>query len=313
MTDFSELSNTGFFARHETFCPRYGWLKKGFDGVRDPDIFDRPDAIEKLGVGKNMVRAIRFWGVAFKIIEPDQESMHQRLSGPMRPTRFGEKLLSDKNGWDPFLEDPGTLWLLHWKLFVPPIAATSWSYAMNLKNPGLFSLKDLGRALSDCKESVPELSRYSDSSLEKDASCFTRMYAPPGRRFSEEIECPFTQLGLLLSGENTQTFRFNTDAKPSLPDMIFLTACFDYARHSQPDMRTLGLNKIVYHANSPGTVFRLSETDAGNRLERVAENLDSVLFTESYGNRQLQFDREPETLYWEALDHYFKDGGYIRI
>jgi len=69
MTDFSELSNSGFFAGHETFCPRYGWLKKGFDGVRDPDIFDSPDAIEKPGVGKNMVRAIRFWGVAFKIIE----------------------------------------------------------------------------------------------------------------------------------------------------------------------------------------------------------------------------------------------------
>ncbi|HHC25322.1 MAG TPA: DUF4007 family protein, partial [Desulfobacterales bacterium] len=162
MTDFNELPNSGFFARHETFCPRYGWLKKGFDGVlSDSDIFDTQDAIEKLGVGKNMVRAIRFWGVAFKIIEARQESTRQRLSGPMRGTRFGKKLLSDKNGWDPFLEDPGTLWLLHWNLFVPPIAATAWSYAINLKNLGLFSLQDLGRALSDCKESVPELSRYS--------------------------------------------------------------------------------------------------------------------------------------------------------
>ncbi|QTA89668.1 DUF4007 family protein [Desulfonema magnum] len=70
MTEFTELPNNGFFARHETFCPRYGWLKKGFDGVRESDIFDSPDAIEKLGVGKNMVRAIRFWCVAFKIIEP---------------------------------------------------------------------------------------------------------------------------------------------------------------------------------------------------------------------------------------------------
>ncbi len=309
MTEINELPNSGFFARHETFCPRYGWLKKGFDGVlNDSDIFDAQDAIEKLGVGKNMVRAIRFWGVAFKIIEPDQESGQQRLSGPMRATRFGERLLSDKNGWDPFLEDPGTLWLLHWKLFVPPIAATAWSYAINL---GVFSLKDLEQSLIDCKKMIPETARYSDSSLEKDASCFTRMYAPPKKRTLEDVECPFTQLGLLLSGEKTQMFRFDTDIKPSLPNMIFLTACLDYARHSQSDLKTLGLNKIVYHMNSPGAVFKLSETDVGHRLEHAAENLDGVLFTESYGNRQLQFEQEPENLYWEVLTHYFKDGGHI--
>ena len=63
--------NEGFFARHETFCPRYGWLKKGFDAIKKyPDIFTRDDAIEILGVGKNMVRAIRFWCVAFKITKP---------------------------------------------------------------------------------------------------------------------------------------------------------------------------------------------------------------------------------------------------
>lgn len=50
----------GFFARHETFCPRYGWLKKGFDRIngyngfeKESSIFDADDAIEKLGVGKN--------------------------------------------------------------------------------------------------------------------------------------------------------------------------------------------------------------------------------------------------------------------
>ena len=33
------------FARHETFHPRFGWLKKGFDLVtRDLDIFQKDDA-----------------------------------------------------------------------------------------------------------------------------------------------------------------------------------------------------------------------------------------------------------------------------
>ncbi|MCT7964099.1 DUF4007 family protein [Laspinema sp. D1] len=48
------------FARHETFHPRFGWLKKGFDKAKeDPGVFLAEDAPVRLGVGKNMVRSIR--------------------------------------------------------------------------------------------------------------------------------------------------------------------------------------------------------------------------------------------------------------
>lgn len=59
------------FARHETFHPRYGWLKKGFDKANygdDPLFFNRDHASVVLGVGKNMVKPIKYWGVAFKIL-----------------------------------------------------------------------------------------------------------------------------------------------------------------------------------------------------------------------------------------------------
>ena len=58
------------FARHETFHPRFGWLKKGYDKVSDDqEVFSKKDAPVVLGVGKNMVKAIRYWCIAFKIIE----------------------------------------------------------------------------------------------------------------------------------------------------------------------------------------------------------------------------------------------------
>ena len=80
--EFDKWVNQGSFARHETFCPRYGWLKKGFEGVNsDRSVFDSADAIERLGVGKNMVRAIRFWCVAFHLIIP-LESRGKRFSFP---------------------------------------------------------------------------------------------------------------------------------------------------------------------------------------------------------------------------------------
>jgi hypothetical protein len=93
-------SGNPVFARHETFHPWFGWLKKGFDAAtQDPEVFLREDAPVRLGVGKNMVNAIRYWCNTFKVL-PDNASSDN-----------GDRLLKD-DGWDPFSEDPATLWLL---------------------------------------------------------------------------------------------------------------------------------------------------------------------------------------------------------
>jgi len=308
----SHILTNGFFARHETFCPRYGWLKKGFDRVHgyngaesEPGIFDADDAIEKLGVGKNMVRAIRFWCTAFRIIEAENSGDITRISGPMRAADFGRALLSD-DGWDPYLEDPASLWLLHWKLFTPPYLAPAWSMAVNLGGGNSFSVPDLTQALADQKKNIPELQKYSESSFQKDASCFVRMYGPAGRQSLEEIECPFTRLELLVSGDQNQTYRFNTDEKADLPDSIFLAACFEYAAVTQPGLKSISLSRLTYGFNSPGAVFKLSESHIGNRLEQSLSEMQGVLFTESYGNRQLQFETAPEKLHWDLLRQYYK-------
>jgi hypothetical protein len=48
------FSKPAAFARHETFHPRFGWLKKGYDlALEDAQVFLRDDAPVRLGVGKN--------------------------------------------------------------------------------------------------------------------------------------------------------------------------------------------------------------------------------------------------------------------
>jgi hypothetical protein len=308
---------TGFFARHETFCPRYGWLKKGYDGVAgypdsngfkgktgDPGIFDREEAIEILGVGKNMVRSIRFWCLAFHVIRPENHNGIPKLSGPMQPAPLGEALLAE-GGWDPYLEDPASLWLLHWNLFVPPVAALAWSIAVNQTASGGFSMKDLARRFRDYAVDIPEFSRLSASSFEKDASCFIRMYAPPREGRSDEIECPFTHSGFLMPAETKGHFRFHMGEKPDLPDALFLATCFEFAHHFGAGAKSLSLNAVAYEWNSPGRVFQLSETDIGNRLERTTSKVRGVVFTESYGNRQIQFELDPISLRDAALESYY--------
>lgn len=56
------------FSGHESFACRYGWLPKLYEAVeQDEELFaDDERAILALGLGKNMVRSIRFWGARIR-------------------------------------------------------------------------------------------------------------------------------------------------------------------------------------------------------------------------------------------------------
>src|SRR5262245_51468894 len=101
------------FSGHEAFAFRYSWPKNGIDAVlEDPAVFTKDSALVKLGVGKNMVRSIRHWCLTAGLIEPDADIANNR-GRRLRVTDLGVGLFGP-GGVDPYLEDPATLWLLHW-------------------------------------------------------------------------------------------------------------------------------------------------------------------------------------------------------
>ena len=295
----------GGVGRHETFTPRYRWLKKGFDAAKvDGNVFSAPDAIERLGVGKNMVRSIRFWCLAFHLLTYKDGHTNKGQKGALVPTKLGNKLLDD-DGWDPYLEDIASLWLLHWQIFEPPFQAASWSLAFNDLKISTFDIKQLNRALISASQQYEKLMSLSENSYEKDASCIIRMYASASQESSFDIESPFSQIAIIREAEEPKTYRFDLTAKQSLPSLIFVAACFSYAYHTQPNQRSLSLHKILFDFNSPGIVFKISETDAGRHLDAASRLIDGVDFVETMGYRALQFNRKPDELFWEALENYY--------
>ena len=93
------------FSGHETFHCRPIWLKKGFDYANKGKLFSDNDAVIELGVGKNMVASMKFWLRAFGFY-----NIHENeLEG------LAHDLLSD-DGFDPYLEDEATLFLLNYLL-----------------------------------------------------------------------------------------------------------------------------------------------------------------------------------------------------
>jgi hypothetical protein len=292
------------FARHDTFAPRYSWIKKGFDlALREPDLFSRADAPVVLGVGKNMVRAIRYWCHAFGVLETVTDAGGHVVA---RPTTFGLSLLADDGGYDPFLEDPASLWLLHWRLVNRPELATAWYYTFFLFGRTEFTVAALQEALEAyVARTFPE-ARYSPSSFEKDASCLARMYAfqqAGGRPSEETFQSPFTELGLLrrtLHGG----YAFSIGPKLTLPDGVIASTCLEFAA-SVSDARTIVLSRLVHEPGSPGMAFKLTESAVYAALETVAARGIGVSLSEAAGVVQLAFDADPLQLAEKLRDEHY--------
>ena len=216
------------FARHETFHPRFGWIKKGFDRThQNGKVFLREDATTILGVGKNMVRSHCYWCIAFKVLVDIQEK-----SGRARDklaTPFGAKLLAD-DGWDPYLEDPASLWLLHWYLLKPPCYATTWHFIFTCFRRPDFSFESLLSALTEYVHQQFPQQNVAESSLQKDVSCLLHMYSASKSRtgaIEDILDSPFTTLGLIQSENDEKHYSFHLGYKSTLPAEIIVAACLE--------------------------------------------------------------------------------------
>lgn len=288
------LNHKPVFARHETFHPRFGWLKKGFDRAQqNSHIFLDDDAPVQLGVGKNMVRSIRYWCNAFKLLENDQ------------PTEFGEKLLGDR-GWDTYLEDPASLWLLHWQLLTYPCEATAWYFVFNVLNRTEFTDRELLAELEDFgdRHSI----KTALSSLKKDVSCLLRMYTKqPTKQKSfaaeDSLDCPFAELGLIYPMGDSRHYSFRMGYKPTLMPEIVVYAALNFA--SQENATNISLGKLLYDEGSPGKVFKLTESALCGAIEMVARTNDELGLDDAAGKLQMRFGREPVAFAEEILNHYY--------
>ena len=219
------------FARHETFHPRYGWFRKAYTvAAADPGVFGREDAPVVIGVGKNMVRAIRFWGLAAKLIVEDPRSPSRRAPS-LVPTCRGHALFG-ASGWDPYMEDPGTLWLLHWLLLARRCRLPVWWLAFNEFHAVEFAESDLEEAVTAQLEAVAAWSMPHPSSLRKDLSALARTYCSVPRTgrvsIDDVLDSPLRELKILQRSPATGLLRFRLGPKPTLPAPIVAYAALDY-------------------------------------------------------------------------------------
>jgi hypothetical protein len=241
-----------------------------------------------LGVGKNMVRSIRFWCVESQMITTAARERPSRTAA-LRPTELGEYLFGVE-GVDPYLEDPATLWLVHWGLAGRMNGPTTWHFLFNELRSSEFNQHSF----------INELRRYesrfsdkavSDETIARDWDCCMRCYIGSGadrRVLGEDVlDCPLAELEL-LHRSNGEDYTFPRAGRHSLPSLVFAACLFDYIERAKLMASTMSFDQIAYAPGSPGQVFRITENHLVDLLGDLEELTEGVIrFGSTAGLRQL--------------------------
>lgn len=280
------------FSGHESFQCRQLWLKKGYDYIRSGKSFNDDDAVVILGVGKNMVSSIRFWMKAFNLLSLDDKL-----------TTFATKLLAD-DGYDPYLEDEASLWLLHYQLVNREFSSTYSIVFNELRREKIEFTRDNFIAFIKRKSETEKSLSVNEKTLHEDFSVLSKMYLRSDAQ-SKDKEDSFsgllTELDLLkcFSKGKEEFFIIENNERPEIPDEVILYAILD----NETFDLSVNLNNIEHDYNGVGTVFALNRPGILSKIESIAAKHSYIVFNDHAGVKELQFKKKPSAL--SILDKYY--------
>lgn len=283
------------FSGHESFPCKTLWLKKGYDFVKEQKDFNAPEAVVDLGVGKNMVASIRYWYKAFG------------LSKDIDTNWLADYIFDTMSGKDPFVEDLGTLWILHFLLVYTGEASI---YNM------FFSEFQIERRVFNKEQVISFIKRkmieggkgnlYNENTVKKDVGVLLQNYClPRNAQSNEDFTTLLMDLDLLRqtdktdkNEENKVYYYFNVDGKRQVIPEIFLFALLTVKNRSD--------NTIPYETlYELGLMFCMDNLEVIDMLKLLSETYsDSLTYSDVAGIRQLQFTKQMDAK--QVLDKYYE-------
>ena len=271
--DMSLASVNGTFGRHGSFPLRFGWIPKGLEALReDPTVFHQENATVCFGVGKNMVTSMRYWLEATRLVTRSKTGRGLELSAI-------SEIVFDEEA-DLYLEDDGTIWLLHWLLSSNPRSATAIYWFFNHFHKATFTSNEVATGLRDfVRRDIS--SNTSATTLKRDSALVLRMYSHShkndGLNLEESLDSPLATLGL-IQRIDVRSWRSNVSESPEMPLFVLAFAVAEIFKAT--DCQQLPIHDLMYsnieHC-APGAVFRMSEEGLVNKLELMCRKYHSQL------------------------------------
>ena len=290
------------FRAHETFFIRKGWINKGLRAVnKDADVFisKEENPMDVLGIGSNMVKSLRYWLQAVGMTE---EPSHGRRTQSL--TELGQRVFVH----DRYVEELGTLQLLHYRLATNKELATAWYFFFNEFNMTEFTRDDFVEASGKWIAMREDGESVAVRSLADDFQCIISTYLPrykanPNREISPEnnIDCPLGELGLVdVLGRDKRNFRKVIPTADSLNPYVMLAIIAEQAQGREE----IGLNELLTTPRNIGKVFNLDAITMLDALYRI-EKLGAIKISRTAGLDVIRIVEKKSFLDW--VDQYYRE------
>ena len=271
------------FKGHQTFYIRRGWLTKGLKQLQNNNSFFTSKSIDKtteLGVGSNMVNAIRYYLPCVGLTE------EKKLKGQSN-TEFANLVLQ----YDSYMQQYGTLLWLHYNLATDKNNATSWYYFFNEYKSMEVEKESFVENIKDFITQNDKTQMPAEKSLVDDYTCILGTYLPRDNEkdsFEDNLECPLAELHLLTQTNlaNGKIIRKTPCDVNSFPLYIALAVIIKCREENQTEIK---IENIESENNSLGKVFNLGIVDIYTILEKMQnKKLIKIIRTAGIENIHLE-------------------------
>lgn len=280
------------FSGHDSFPCRTLWLKKGYDFIANDGNFNDDNAVVKLGVGKNMVSAIRYW---YKVFGFSDENGFKWIA---------DYLFKKESGKDNFLEDLGTLWLLHFLIVYYNYASLyNIVFAMFQKERKVFNKEHIISFVKRKLKEIKQDNAFNPNTVGRDINVLLQNYClPKNPQFNEEYSNLFLDLDLIKQNDKKNTgddnnYFFNIEGKRSVTEDIFLFAVMTAKEEGAQVIDYDDIQKI-------GLIFCMTDLEIISMLKRLSKKYpEHLAYSEHAGIRQLFINKEFDLQ--QILDNYY--------
>lgn len=273
------------FSGHDSFHCKSLWLKKGYDFLSQEYNFNAPNAVAELGVGKNMVNAIRYWLKSFGL------TINDRL------TEIADYLFHSETGRDKYAEDLTTLWLLHYLLVSTNIASLYNLLFLSFQREKREFDKEQLLQFIKRKCDVPEQKNvYNENTVNKDIKVMLQNYVMPlDLKSLDDFSALLINLNLIRKNEDKK-YSFNSKSKDDVPSIVLLYALIDQKGND----KTISFDML----QDISLLFCMPITELIYAIKQLEKDFPGIIaYNDNSGVRNVQFLKEIEKL--EVLDNYY--------
>lgn len=296
------------FGGHQTFAIRDGWLYKGLELLMDEtQSWKLTDeyALDYLGVGRNMAKAINHWLVATglakkKTVKNDKTGKTKEIKD-LEPTKLADIIWAN----DPYFLDTNTWWFIHINLVHNKEFAATWNWFFNYFSFDRFqkekAVHNLERHLRINAPKTP-----SNNTLDRDVSCFLSTYSidvPSRKRDPEDdIDCPLSELGLMKSYRNSGYFEVNRGRKKINAEVFLYALSKSIELDDSTSLNDIPFFDLINLESGPSKVFLLNNEEIFELIMELEAESNELKIHGMAGERLIQFEN---LLPLEWLNKYY--------